>query len=60
MKNWLSSLNPFHKPSAQTIVQENLEEYQRRLVAEEAAAAYHRKMVEYYKEGVIRLKAHVI
>ena len=50
-------MNPFMKPLASDLINKNLEEYARHLVLEEAAAAYHRKMAEYYREGIERLKA---
>ena len=46
----------FAKPSAQEIVETNLEEYERRLLDHQASTAYHKKMSEYYAEGLDRLK----
>jgi hypothetical protein len=50
-------LNPFRKPKAEELVKTNLEEYKRQLVVQEAAAAYHTKMAEYYREGIARLES---
>lgn len=46
----------FSKPSAAEIVENNLEEYQRQLVDHQAATSYHKKMAEYYAEGLERLQ----
>ena len=54
--NFLASINPFRKPAAVDLVKTNLEDYERLLVIQEAAAAYHFKMVEYYREGIQRLR----
>lgn len=41
------------------LVKTNLEDYERLLVIQEAAAAYHFKMAEYYREGIQRLKKQI-
>jgi hypothetical protein len=51
----LQQLNPFKKPSAAQLAQETLEDYERQLLIQEAAAAYHAKMAEFYREGINRL-----
>ena len=56
--NKLSILNPFHKPPAKVMAQQTLEDYERRLLESEAAASYHAKMVEYYRESIDRLKQY--
>ena len=55
MKFNLSQLNPFKKTSADVLRLETLEEYARLLLTQEAAAAYHHKMSEFYAEGITRL-----
>jgi cell division protein FtsL len=42
------------KPAAQ-IASDNIEEYQRLQLEHEAAAEYHKKMAQYYSEGIVRL-----
>lgn len=54
----MNKLNPFRKPDAHELVKTNLEEYRRQLILQEAAAAYHAKMAEYYREGIVRLQQH--
>ena len=54
---FFKQFNPFRKPTARVIIQANLEEYERQLVNQEAAAAYHTKMAEYYREGIKRLQS---
>lgn len=51
-----SLLHLFQKPLAEEIVEHEIEEYQRQLLEHQASAAYHRKMAEYYGEGLERLK----
>lgn len=46
------------KPTLEEIRNRTLDEYERNLFEQEAAAAYHRKLVEYYRDGIARLKAH--
>ena len=57
--SFLDSINPFYKPAAMDLVKTNLEDYERLLVIQEAAAAYHFKMAEYYREGIQRLKKQI-
>ena len=57
--SFLDSINPFYTPAAMDIVKTNLEDYERLLVIQEAAAAYHFKMAEYYREGIHRLKKQI-
>lgn len=45
------------KPTAAEVRAANLAEYERLLITEEAAAAYHTKMAEYYREGITRLRS---
>jgi hypothetical protein len=52
------NFNPFQKPKANQIIEESLEEYERQLLTHEAAAAYHGKMAEYYREGITRLSGN--
>lgn len=47
--------NPFRKPSAAQLKQEQLEEAERQLLTQESLAAYHQKMAEYYRESITRL-----
>lgn len=42
----------------QTIIENNLEEHERNLINEQAKAAYHEKMAEYYEEEILRLKRY--
>lgn len=51
--------NLFRKPSALSIAQTNLEEYERHLLVQEASAAYHEKLAAYYREGITRLKKQI-
>lgn len=46
------------KPTIEEIRNRTLDEYERSLLEQEAAAAYHRKLVEYYRDGIARLKAY--
>lgn len=48
--------NLFQKPLAQEIVENELKKYARQLLDHQASAAYHKKMTEYYSEGLERLK----
>ena len=57
--SFLDSINPFRKLAAMDIVKTNLEDYERLLVIQEATAAYHFKMAEYYREGIQRLKKQI-
>lgn len=45
------------KLPAATIAEENIKEYERKLLDHEASASYHDKMVEYYKDGITRLSS---
>jgi hypothetical protein len=54
IKDLIASI--FRKPSAEQLVKEALEEYQRQLINAEATAAYQIKMVEYYRDGIKRLQ----
>lgn len=57
LKKILSPFNPWQDPpTAAELIQENIVEYQRQLVLQEAAAAYHQKMSEYYRESIQRLQ----
>ena len=47
--------NVFSRPLAAEIRRKTIEEYERDLLNSEAAASYHQKMVEYYREGIQRL-----
>ena len=60
MKKLNEFFNPFRKPTAEEVIRNNLEEYARQLVAQEAAAAYHRKLAEFYKEGITRLRSQTV
>jgi hypothetical protein len=57
--DFLNSLNPFSKPSAEKIAVTSLEEARRCLLEEQAKAEYHLKMAEYYKGVEKRLSAFV-
>ena len=48
--------NPFHKPTAAQVAKTTLEDFERNLIVSESDAAYHRKMSEYYREGITRLR----
>lgn len=56
---YLRLFNPFHKCSAEEMVQTTLMDYSRELLLAEASAAYHRKMSEFYKEGIVRLQSQL-
>lgn len=60
MKKLNAFFNPFHKPTAAEVIRRDLEEYARQVIIQEAAAAYHRKMSEFYKEGIARLRSQTI
>ena len=47
----------FRKPQASELAHRALKEYEVHLLEQEAAASYHSKLVEYYKDGIKRLKA---
>lgn len=48
--------NPFTQPTVEELRKKTLDDYERQLMAQEAAASYHRKLVEYYRDGITRLK----
>lgn len=52
----LKHLNFFRKPLASELATKAQEDYARSLFLHEAEAAFHRKMVEYYSEGIKRLQ----
>lgn len=49
--------NLFNAPLARDLAAKRVLEYQRRLLEAESASAYHAKMAEYYREGIVRLRA---
>ena len=49
-------LNPFRQPSAEQVMSNLLEDHERELIIAESAAAYSRKMAEFYKESIARLR----
>lgn len=53
----LNFFNPFLKPTAAQVAKDMLEDYERQLIVTESAAAYQRKMSEYYREGITRLRS---
>ena len=57
MKKLNELFNPFRKPTAEEVIRQALAEYSRQVIVQEAAAAYHRKMSEFYKEGIARLRS---
>ena len=56
MKKLNELFNPFRKPTAEEVIRQDLAEYSRQVIVQEAAAAYHRKLAEFYKEGITRLR----
>lgn len=54
---YIRLFNPFRKLSAHEMVHHTLADYARALLLAEASAAYHRKMTEFYKEGIARLQS---
>ena len=52
----LGTINPFRKPTAAQVAKTTLEDFERHLIVAESDAAYHRKMSEFYKEGILRLR----
>ena len=55
----IHKLNIFRKPLAAELAQKAHEDYARSLFLHEAEAAFHRKMVEYYQEGIKRLQQQI-
>ena len=53
-----NSMNPFHKPSAEAVARQHLEDSERELLVHAAEASYHARMVDYYTDNVARLKDH--
>lgn len=53
--NLLKKLDPFRKPTAREIAARDLEDARRALLRELAAAEYHAKMAEYYRNVELRL-----
>lgn len=60
ISNTISFLNPFRKPTVNDLIKSMLSEYELNFVLAESAADYNRKMAQYYKEGITRLKAQNI
>lgn len=58
-KRFIHMLNPFYKPQAIDLMAKMVEDYERHLLEQENAAAYHAKMVEYYRDSLKRLKAQL-
>ena len=50
----------FKKPTATTIRQEMVEDYERQLLQQESLATYHEKMVEFYKVRIAQMSANNI
>lgn len=55
---FVSTFNPFAKPSHTQIAQNDLEEAKRALLEEQSKAEYHLKMAEYYKGVIDRLSGY--
>lgn len=53
---FFQAANPFRKPSAEHLRQEQLDESKRQLVTQEQAALYHAKMAEFYRDNIARLE----
>jgi hypothetical protein len=53
-------VNPFHTPTPQDIIRENLQDYGRSLLQHEAATSYSQKMAEYYRDGIKRLQKQTV
>lgn len=53
----LEAINPFRKTTAAQLAKTTLEDYERNLIVSESAAAYNRKMTEFYREGISRLRS---
>lgn len=60
MKKLNAFFNPFRKPTVEEVIRQDLAEYSRQVIIQEAAAAYHRKMSEFYKEGIARLRSQAV
>ena len=55
----IQQLNPFRKPTAKEIAARDLEDAKRALLREQAAAEYHAKLAEYYRNAVVRLNIYL-
>lgn len=49
-------LSLFSLPTAAQVVKVTLAEYERKLITAEADAAYSKKLSEFYREGIVRLR----
>ena len=58
-KRFLLMLNPFYKPPATDLMAKMVEDYERHLLDQENATAYHAKMAEYYRESLKRFKTQL-
>lgn len=56
MLSFLKKLNIFIRPTAEELAVENIEEYRRQYLNHQASSEYHKKMAEYYKEGIKRMQ----
>ena len=54
----MNFFNVFKKPLAQEIVTNDFAAHQKLLLEHEHAAAYHQKMVEYYRASLKRLQTY--
>lgn len=60
MKDLISSLiKSFQRRSAETLLQANLEEDKRNLIAAQSQAAYASKMVEYYEDRINMIRFQI-
>lgn len=58
MHNFLKKLYHFFfkKPAAALMAKETIEDYERELLVAENTAAYNKKLAEFYKEAIQRLR----
>ena len=56
LKDLFNSIQPFYQPTPKELRETELANCERRLVEMETQAAYSVKMVEYYRETIVRLK----
>lgn len=59
MREWLSPLNPFSRPSALKLASDELEEAQRELLRAQTSLDYARRVTEYHQDRIKRSTAFV-
>lgn len=63
MKTLFNRFNPFRKPSPIDVMEKMAYDASINLLAQEAAASYHRKLAEYHAENLARIQkrmGHVV